>query len=39
MFPTSSNLLTSADVNAKELLDIISQHLKYLANNFDYDSS
>jgi len=29
--------LTSADVNAKELLVIISQHLKDLANNFDYD--
>jgi len=23
-------------VNAKELLDILSQHLKELANNFDY---
>jgi len=29
--------LTSADVNAKELLKIIRQHLKDLANNFDYD--
>jgi len=37
MFPTLSNLLTSPDVNAKELLNIISQHLKDLANNFEYD--
>jgi len=31
MFPTSSNYLTSADVDAKELLDIISQRSKDLA--------
>jgi len=25
------------DVNAKELVDIVSQHLKVPANNFDYN--
>jgi len=37
MFPTSSNLLTCADLHAEELLHIITQNLKDLANNFDYD--
>jgi len=36
IFPTLSNSLTSAVVNAKELLDIINQHLKDFANYFDY---
>jgi len=31
-----SDFFTSVDVNAKQLSDIISQHLKELANNFDY---
>ena len=31
-----NNFLISVDVNAKKLLDIIRQHLKKLANIFDY---
>ena len=37
MFPTLSNLVTGADANIKELLHIISQYLKDLANTFEYD--
>jgi len=37
IFPTLSNLLTSADVNAKEFLDIIRQHLKDLDHYFEHD--
>jgi len=35
MFPNLHNCLTSADVNRKELLCIITLHLKELAENFD----
>ena len=38
MFSTSNNFLTSADVIAKALLDIISQHLQELAYDIDYIS-
>ena len=36
MFLTLNNFLTSVDVIAKELLDIISQHFQKLAHHFDY---
>ena len=35
MFPILNEYLASADVNCKELLSIVSQHLKELANSFD----
>ena len=36
MFPILNEYLASADVNCKELLSIVSQHLKELANSFDH---
>ena len=36
IFPTLRGFVTSVDVNAKDLLDIVSQHLEELASNFDY---
>ena len=36
LFPTLNEYLASADVNRKELLSIVSQHLKELANSFDH---
>jgi len=35
MFPTLKEYLTSVDINHKELLRIVSQHLKELAYNFN----
>ena len=35
MFPILNEYLASADVNCKELLSFVSQHLKDLANSFD----
>ena len=36
MFPNLNNIFISADVNAKELLDIMSEHLKELATKISY---
>ena len=36
MFPILNQYLASADVNRKELLSIVSQHLKELVNSFDH---
>jgi len=36
MFPTLNEYLTSVDINHKQLLRIVSQHLKELAYNFDH---
>ena len=36
IFPILHEHLASADVNCKELLSIVSQHLKKLANSFDH---